>query len=99
MWFGTDFSFLRHIQNTCKSCFAQIRDLKCLRGYLTGDAALMGAIALVGRSLDYFNSLFRSLSTDDLCTSCNVSRIVLLELLPIPPSTHAPVISSAKSLS
>ena len=32
VWFDSDFSFSRHIQ---KSCFAQIRDLKRLRGYLT----------------------------------------------------------------
>ena len=28
--FDSDFSFLRHVQNICQSCFAQIRDLKCL---------------------------------------------------------------------
>ena len=35
VWFDSDFSFWRHVQNICKSCFAQIRDLKRLRGYLT----------------------------------------------------------------
>ena len=39
------FSFLRHVLNICKSCFAQIRDLN----------------ALVGTRHDYCNSLFRSL--------------------------------------
>ena len=64
VWF--DFSFSRHVQNICKSCFAQIRDLKCLRGYLTHHAALIAANALVGSRLDYCNSLFRSLSALDL---------------------------------
>ena len=60
------FSFLRHVQNICKSCFAQIRDLKRLRGYLTHYAALMAANALVVSQLDCCNSLFRSLSALDL---------------------------------
>ena len=47
VWFDSDFSFSRHVQNICKSCFAQIRDLKHLRGYLTHHAALMAANALV----------------------------------------------------
>ena len=56
---------MRHLQNICKSCFDQIRDLKCLRVYLTCHAALMVANALFGSRLDYCNSLFRSLSTLD----------------------------------
>ena len=32
VWFDLGFPFLRYIQNTHKSCFAQIRDLKYLRG-------------------------------------------------------------------
>ena len=47
VWFDGDFSFLRHVQNICKSCFAQIRDLKRLRGYLTNHAALIAVNALV----------------------------------------------------
>ena len=39
--FDSDFSFLRHVQNICKSCFAQIRDLMCLRGYLTRTILLL----------------------------------------------------------
>ena len=70
----------RHVQNICKSCFAQIRDLRRLRGYLTHHAALMAANALVGSRLDYCNSLFRSLSALDLrklqCVQNNLARIV-----------------------
>ena len=61
VWFDSDFSFSKHVQNICKSCFAQTRDLTHLRGYLTHHAALMAANALVGSRLDYCNSLFRSL--------------------------------------
>ena len=87
VWFDSDFSFSRHVQNICKSCFAQIRDLRRLRGYLTHHAALMAANALVGSRLDYCNSLFRSLSALDLC-KLQCVKIVWLELSPTPPSTH-----------
>ena len=61
--FDRDFSFLRHAQNICKSfIFAQIRDLNHLKFYLTHNAALMAANALIRSRLDYCNSLFRSLS-------------------------------------
>ena len=80
VWFDSDFSFSRHVQNICKSCFAQIRDLRRLRGYLTHHAALMAANALVGSQLDYCNSLFRSLSSLDLrklqCIQNSLARIV-----------------------
>ena len=75
VWFDSDFSFSRHVQIICKSCFAHIRDLK-----LTHHAALMAANVLVGSRLDYCNSLFRSLSALDLCKlQCvqnSLSRIV-----------------------
>ena len=80
VWFDSDFSFLRRIQNICKSCFAQIRDLKRLRGYLTYHASPMAANSLVGSQLDYGNSLFRSLSALDLyklqCVQNSLARII-----------------------
>ena len=66
VWFDSDFSFSCHVRNICKACFAHIRDLKQLRGYLTREGALLAANALVGSRLDYCNSLFRSLSALDL---------------------------------
>ena len=66
VWFDSNFSFSRHVQNICKSCFAQIHDLKHLRGYVTCHAALMAANTLVGCRLEYCNSLFRSLTALDL---------------------------------
>ena len=43
-----------------------MRDLRQIRQYLTHDAALMAANALVGSRLDYYNSLFRGLSVANL---------------------------------
>ena len=49
----------------------------------------MAVNALVGSRLDYCNCLFRSLSALDLIfVSCNVFKIVWLELLPTPLSIH-----------
>ena len=66
VWFDSDFSFTKHVKNVCKLCFIQMRDLRQIRQYLTCDAALMAANALVGSRLDYCNSLFRGLSVANL---------------------------------
>ena len=80
VWFDNAFSFSRHDQNMWKFSFAQIRDLKHLRGYQTHHAAFMAANALVGSRLDYCNFLFRSLSALDLrklqCVQNCLARIV-----------------------
>ena len=80
VWFDSDFSFSCHVMKVCKACFASVRDLKRLRGYLTHEAALMAANALVGSCLDYCNSLFRGLSALDLhklqCVQNSLARIV-----------------------
>ena len=67
VWCDSDSSFSCHFRNICKACFVHIRDLKQLRGYLTREAALLAANALVGSRLDYRNSQFRSFSALDLC--------------------------------
>lgn len=80
VWFDSDFSFSKHIQSVCKMCFLQMRDLRRVRQYLTKEAALLVANALVGSKLDYCNSLFRSLSVADLrklqCIQNSLARIV-----------------------
>ena len=57
-----------------------MRDLREIRQYLTRDAALMAANALVGSRLDYCNSLFRGLSVSNLrklqCIQNSLARIV-----------------------
>ena len=62
VWFDSDFSFSKHIQNVCKSCFVQLSDFRNIRQFLTHDAAVSVANAFVSSRLDYCNSLFRSLS-------------------------------------
>ena len=80
VWFDSDFSFSCHVRNTCKASFVHIRDLKRLRGYLTREAALLAANALVGNRLDYCNSLFRGLSALHIrrlqCVQNSLARIV-----------------------
>ena len=61
-----DFSFSKHVQNVCKSCFIQLRDFRNIRQFLTQDAAVSVANAFVSSQLDYCNSLFRSLSKFNL---------------------------------
>ena len=66
VWFDSDFSFSKHVQNVCKSCFIQLRDFRNIRQFLTHDAAVSVSNAFVGSRLDYCNSLFRSLSKFNL---------------------------------
>ena len=66
VWFDSDFSFSKHVQNVCKSCFIQLRDFRNIRQFLTHDAAVSVANAFVSSRLDYCYSLFRSLSKFNL---------------------------------
>ena len=66
VWFDSDFSFSKHVQNVCKGCFSQLRDFRNIRQFLTQDAAVSVANAFVSSRLDYCNSLFRSLSKVNL---------------------------------
>ena len=60
VWFDSDFSFCKHVQNVCKSCFIQLRDFRNIRQFLTQDEAV--SVANASSQLDYCNLLFRSLS-------------------------------------
>ena len=67
VWFDANFSFADHVHNICKTCFIQIRDLIRVRQYLTDGAAILEANPLVSSRLDYCNSLFRSVSSLNVC--------------------------------
>ena len=66
VWFNSDFSSSKHVQNVCKGCCSQLRDFRNIRQFLTQDAAVSVANAFVSSRLDYCNSLFRSLSKVNL---------------------------------
>ena len=66
VWFDSDFSFSKHVQNVCKSCFVQLRDFRNIRQFLTHGAAVLVGNAFVSSRLNYCNSLFRSLSKFNL---------------------------------
>ena len=80
MWFDSDFSLSKCVQNVCKICFVQLRDFRHVRRFLTHDASVLVANALVSSRLDYCNSLFRSLSKFNLhklqCIQNSAARIV-----------------------
>ena len=80
MWFDSDFSLSKHVQNVCKSCFVKLCDFRHVRLFLTRDDSVLVANALVSSRLDYCNSLFRSLSKFNLrklqCIQNSAARIV-----------------------
>ena len=83
VWFDANFSFGDHVRNICKTRFIQMNDLRLVRQYLTDEAAVLMANALVNSRLNYCNSLFRILSSfnmhklqcihtlDRIVTNCN----------------------------
>ena len=80
VWFDSDFSLSKHVQNVCKSCFVKFRDFRHVRRFLTHDVSVLVANALVSSRLDNCNSLFRSLSKFNLrklqCIQNSAGRIV-----------------------
>ena len=80
VWFDSDFSLSKHVQNVCKGCFVQLHDLRHVRRFLTHDAYVLVANAVVSNQLDYCNSLFRSPSKFNLhklqCIQNSAARIV-----------------------
>ena len=82
VWFDSDFSFSKHVQNVCKGCFSQLRDFRNIKPFLTQDAAVSVANAFVSSQLDYCNS-FSGVSLKSIFIDYSLSKIVLLELLQI----------------
>ena len=70
VWFDSDFSLSKHVQNVCKSCFVQHCDFIHVRGFLTHGASALVTNHYVHSRLDYCNSLFRSLQQIHQYNSC-----------------------------
>ena len=83
VWFDSDFSLSKHVQNVCKSCFVKLRDFRHVRQFLTYNASVLVPYAFVSSQLDYRNSLFRSLSKFNLrklqCIRNSAARIVSVD--------------------
>ena len=43
VWFDSDFSLSKHVQNVCKSCFVKLRDFRHVRRFLTHDVSVLVA--------------------------------------------------------
>ena len=86
VWFDSDFSFSKHVQNVCKGCFSQLRDFKNIGQFLIQDAALPVANSFISSGFDYCNSL-SGVSLKSIFIDYSLSKIVLLELLQIHVNT------------
>ena len=53
VWFDSDFSLSKHVQNACKTCFAKLRDCRDVRQFPTHDVTVLMANAVVSIHLDY----------------------------------------------
>ena len=55
--FDSNLNFSKHILNTCKLCFYQLRQMRTIRRTLTTEATSMLVHAFISSRLDYCNSL------------------------------------------
>ena len=64
--FDNDFSFTKHINNVCRSCYYHMKDLRRIRRYLSVSVATALANALVSSRLDYCNSLLHNVTANNM---------------------------------
>ena len=64
--FDSNLSFHDHISYISKSCFAHIRDLRRIRSTLDHTTACTIATSLIHSKLDYCNSLFLNINTQQI---------------------------------
>ena len=95
--FDASFSFADHVCNICKTCFTQMRDLRRVRQHLTDDAAILAANALMSSRPDYCNSLFRSLSSFNMCKLQCIQNTLAIGLSQMMTNTHRHLLFSNDS--
>ena len=88
--FDAKFCFTNDVNSVIKSYFISLRDLHCIRRFLSVGTSVVIANALVSSRLDYCNSLLRSLS------SRNATRLQCH--LCFKPSKFTHITSSLKTL-
>ena len=78
VWFDSEVSLSKHVQNVCKSCFVKLRDFRHVRQFLTHAVSVLVANALVSRITATFfsSSIYYS-----------ASKTVQPELYPTPVDT------------
>ena len=76
--FDSKFSFTNHVNSVIKSYFANLRDLHSIQCFLSYDVSVMVANALLSSRLDYYDSLFRSLSSKNIRRLQNIQNCLAL---------------------
>ena len=80
VWLDSHFYLSKHVQNVCKSYFVQLNVHGPVRQFLTHDASVLVANALVSGRLDYCKSFSRSLSKFNFrklhCIQNSAGRII-----------------------
>ena len=92
--FDANFCFTNHINSFIKSCFISLRDLHCIRRFLSVDTSVV--IANAQQSFGYCNSLFHSLSSHNTTRLQYVQNSLALFVTSASRFTH--ITSSLESL-
>ena len=94
--FDPKFCFTNHVNSVIKSCFISLRDLHHIRRFLSIDTSVVIANALVSSLLDYWNSLFHSLSSRNATRLQYVQNALALFVTSASKYTH--ITSSLRTL-
>ena len=86
LWFDSNFSLFRHVQNVCKNCFVKLHDFRNVRRFLSHDVSVLVANGLVSSRKDYCIS-FSGASPNSIYVSYSASKIVQPELYQTPVDT------------
>ena len=60
--FDSGNTFTSHITNMCRACYYHLKDLRCIRKFLSLDTAALLAKTMISSRLDYCNSLLYGVS-------------------------------------
>lgn len=82
--FDSHMSLSNHISSVCRSCYYHIRDLNRMRKAISKNVATMLANALVSSRVDYCNSLFYSLTSNEINRLQRVQNTLARIILKLP---------------
>ena len=60
--FDSGNTFTSHITKVCRACYYHLKDLRCIRKFLSVETAALLANSMISSQLDYYNSLLYGVS-------------------------------------
>ena len=55
--FDTENTFASHVTKVCRACYYHLKDLRCIRKFLSVEIPVLLANSMISSRIDYWNSL------------------------------------------